>query len=144
MMLKKGELVEIWTRESMLEALGLNDEKFKFDTDDEIPATSASEYVFKFVKYGDTFNDVIVEDGSDSDQDVPFHYSGQDDNFPTFAQLFRTHNEDDLRRKVAENISTNGPPKTPLKEELKEERKKWFKQPMVEERKFKRPLKFFT
>ncbi|MFS7917710.1 hypothetical protein Hanom_Chr03g00192371 [Helianthus anomalus] len=142
---EEGELVENWTRESMLEALGMNDENLKFDIEEEIPTVPDSEYVFKFVEDADDFNDVIVEnDSSDSNQDVPFHYAGQDDNFPTFAELFRTHNEDDLRRKVAEKISTDGPPKTLSEEELREKIKKWFKQPMVEERKFKRPLKFFT
>ncbi|XP_022014914.1 pheromone-processing carboxypeptidase KEX1-like [Helianthus annuus] len=43
-------------------------------------------HVFKFVEDANDFNDVIVEDdSSDSDQDVPFHYAGQDDNFSTFA-----------------------------------------------------------
>ncbi|MFS7946805.1 hypothetical protein Hanom_Chr06g00540591 [Helianthus anomalus] len=142
---EEGELVENWTRESMLEALGMNDENLKFDNEDEIPTAPDSEYVFKFVEDADDFNDVIVEDdSSDSDQDVPFHYAGQDDNFPTFVEQFRTHNEDELRRKVAEKISTDGPPKTLSEEELREQGKKWFKQPMVEERKFKRTLKFFT
>ncbi|MFS7928245.1 hypothetical protein Hanom_Chr04g00318541 [Helianthus anomalus] len=111
-----GELVENWTRDSMLEALGLKDENLKFDIEDEIPTARDSEYVFKFVEDADDFNDVIVQDdSSDSDQDVPFHYAEQDDNFPTFAELFCTHNEDDLRRKVAEKISTEGPPKDTIK-----------------------------
>ncbi|KAJ0750073.1 hypothetical protein HanLR1_Chr05g0177671 [Helianthus annuus] len=142
---EEREVVENWTRDSMFEALGLKDGNLKFDIEDEIPTAPDSEYVFKFVEDADNFNDVIVEDdSSDSDQDVPFLYASQDDNFRTFAELFRTHNEDDLRRKVAEKISIKGPPKTLSKEELREERKKWFKQPQVEERKFKRPLKFFT
>ncbi|XP_022030470.1 protein ecdysoneless homolog [Helianthus annuus] len=121
---EEGELVENWTRELMLEALGMNDENLKFDIEDEIPTAPDSEYVFKFVEDAGNFNDVIVEDdSSDSDQDVPFHYAGQDDNFPTFAELFRTHNEDDLRRKVAKKISTDGPPKTLSEEELREKKK---------------------
>ncbi|MFS7946079.1 hypothetical protein Hanom_Chr06g00531811 [Helianthus anomalus] len=101
----------------MLEGLGLKDENFKFDIEDEIPTAPDNEYVFKFVENEDDFIDVIVEDdSSDSDQDVPFHYAGQDDNFPSFAEVFRTHNEDELRRKVAEKSSTEGPPKTLLEE----------------------------
>ncbi|MFS7965402.1 hypothetical protein Hanom_Chr09g00761841 [Helianthus anomalus] len=61
------------------------------------------------VDEADNFDDVIIKEGSDSDQD----------------------------------ISTDGIPKTISKEDLYAERKKWFR-PMQEERKFKRPLKFFT
>ncbi|MFS7989106.1 hypothetical protein Hanom_Chr11g01042821 [Helianthus anomalus] len=80
-----------------MEALVINDENFKFDIEDEIPTVQEGDYVFKMVDEAGSFDDVVMEDDSGSDQD----------------------------------------------EELHEERKKWFK-PMVEEIKFKRPLKFFT
>ncbi|MFS7913329.1 hypothetical protein Hanom_Chr02g00140571 [Helianthus anomalus] len=120
---KDGELVENWIRETMMEALGINDENFKFDIEDEIPTTTPdSEYVF------------MIEE--------PFHYSSKNsEDFPTFEDL--EHNQDDLRRKVDEKVSESGTPRTLTREELREERKKWFK-PIPEERKFKRPLKFFT
>ncbi|MFS7911135.1 hypothetical protein Hanom_Chr02g00114481 [Helianthus anomalus] len=47
---KTSELVENWTRESMLEVLGMNDEKFKFDVEDEIPTAPESEYVLSLWK----------------------------------------------------------------------------------------------
>ncbi|MFS7912958.1 hypothetical protein Hanom_Chr02g00136041 [Helianthus anomalus] len=109
----------------MLETLDMDDENLKFDIEEEIPATPDHEYVFKMVDEVDNFDDVIIEEGSYFDQDVPFHYT------------------DELRRKVVEKISTDGIPKIISKEDLHEERKKWFRQ-MPEERKFKRPLKFFT
>ncbi|MFS8021209.1 hypothetical protein Hanom_Chr16g01424771 [Helianthus anomalus] len=140
---EEGELVEKWTRESILETLDMDDNKFKFDIEEEIPPTPDREYVFKFVNEADNFDDVIIEEGSDSDQDVLFHYTGLDDDFPTFDELFRSHNEDELRRKVFEKIATDGIPKTILEEDLREEKKKWFRA-MPEEKKFKRSLKFFT
>ncbi|MFS7962807.1 hypothetical protein Hanom_Chr08g00730831 [Helianthus anomalus] len=140
---EEGELVENWTRKSMLETLDMEDDKFKFDIEEEIPATPDHEYVLKFVNEAYNFDDVIIVEGSYFDQDVPFHYTGLDDDFPTFNELFRSHNEDELRRKVVEKISKDGIPETISKEDLREEKKKWFRA-MPEERKFKRPLKFFT
>ncbi|KAF5804576.1 hypothetical protein HanRHA438_Chr05g0208311 [Helianthus annuus] len=101
---EEGEIVENWTRESMMEALGINDENIKFDIEDDIAkATPDSEGVFKMVDEADNFNNVIMEDDSESDQEVTFHYSNKDsEDFPTFAELFRTHNEDELKRKVVE------------------------------------------
>ncbi|MFS7912637.1 hypothetical protein Hanom_Chr02g00132261 [Helianthus anomalus] len=129
----------------MLDALGLRDENLKFDIEDAIPEVPDEDYVFKHVEDVDNLDDVVVEDGtSDSDNDVPPHSEGLDDDFPTFTELLRIHNEDDQRRKVAEKISTEGPLKVLTEEELGEERKRWFKKPLVEEKKFKRPLKFFT
>ncbi|MFS7946701.1 hypothetical protein Hanom_Chr06g00539401 [Helianthus anomalus] len=107
----------------MLESLDMDDDKFKFAIEEEIPATPDCENVFKMVDEVDNFDDVIFEDGSDSDQE--------------------SHNDDEHRRKVAEKISTDGISKTISKEDLREEIKKWFRA-MLEERKFKRLLMFFT
>ncbi|MFS7979946.1 hypothetical protein Hanom_Chr10g00933651 [Helianthus anomalus] len=87
---EEGELVENWTRESMKEALGLNEEdKFTFDFEKDIEDNGLdAEYVFEKVDESDNFNDVVIEDGSDSDNEVPIHYAGQDADFPTFAELF--------------------------------------------------------
>ncbi|MFS7995988.1 hypothetical protein Hanom_Chr12g01124611 [Helianthus anomalus] len=128
----------------MMEKLGVDDENFKFDFEEDIgTSTPDDEYVFKMVDDADNFDNIVVEDDSESDQDEPFHYSSKDsEDFPTFTELFRTHNEDDLRRRVEERVRDEGLPRTLTREELREERKKWFK-PMPEERKFKRPLKFF-
>ncbi|MFS7960794.1 hypothetical protein Hanom_Chr08g00707201 [Helianthus anomalus] len=100
------------------------------------------EYVFKMVDDADNFNDVVIEDDSDSDHEEQLHYSGRDSDFPTFTELFKTHNEDNLKRQIVEKLGEEGIPRKLSKEELREEHKKWFK-PMLGERKFKRPLKFF-
>ncbi|XP_022030805.1 glutamic acid-rich protein-like [Helianthus annuus] len=125
---EEGELDENRTRESMLEELDLKDGKLKFDIEQEIPPTPDREYTFKFMNEADNFHDVIIEDGSDdSEEDTPFHYSGVDDDFPTLNELFQSHNEDEVRRKVVEKIATEGVPETVSKEDLLEERKRWFK-----------------
>ncbi|MFS7945313.1 hypothetical protein Hanom_Chr06g00522821 [Helianthus anomalus] len=90
----------------MLEELGMDDGNLKFDIENDIPPSPESEYTFKFANEADYFKDVIIEEGSDiSDEDTPFHYSGVDDTFPTFAEMFKTHNEDEVRRKVVERNS---------------------------------------
>ncbi|MFS7996974.1 hypothetical protein Hanom_Chr12g01136251 [Helianthus anomalus] len=128
----------------MLEELGMDDEHMKFDIEDEIPPSPEREYSFKFVNEADNFKDVIIEEGSDvSDEDTPFHYSGVDDTFPTFNELFKSHNEENVRRKVVEWISTEGIPEIVPQEKLLEGRKKWFNV-MLKERKYKRPLQYFT
>ncbi|MFS7928945.1 hypothetical protein Hanom_Chr04g00326741 [Helianthus anomalus] len=92
----------------------------------------------------DNFNNVIIEEGSDiSEEDTPFHYFGVDDDFPTLTELFQSHNEDEVRRKVVERITTKGVPETVPQEDLLEERKRWFKV-MPKERKFKRSFQYFT
>ncbi|MFS7996362.1 hypothetical protein Hanom_Chr12g01129031 [Helianthus anomalus] len=116
------------TREEMLEELGMDDGNLKFDIEDDIPPSLEREYTFNFPNEADNFKDVIIEEGSDiSDEDTPFHYSGADDTFPTFAEMFKSHNEDEVRRKVVEMISTEGIPEVVPQEELLEGRKNWFK-----------------
>ncbi|XP_021996420.1 nucleoprotein TPR-like [Helianthus annuus] len=140
-----GEIVHNYTREEMMEMLGVDDENFKFDFEEDLGKTSPEgDYVFKMVDEVDNFDNVVMEDDSESDKDEPFHYSSKDsEDFLTFTELFSKHNEEDLRRRVEERVRDEGIPRTLTREELIEERKKWFK-PMLEERKFKRPLKFFT
>ncbi|MFS7906048.1 hypothetical protein Hanom_Chr01g00054781 [Helianthus anomalus] len=105
----------------MLEELGLDDGKFKFDIEDEIPSSPHKEYEFKYAQEADKYNDVIVEEGSDSsDEEIVFHYAG-----------------------IVEKITTEGVSRTVPRENLAEERKKWFKV-MPKERKFIRPLQYFT
>ncbi|MFS7986720.1 hypothetical protein Hanom_Chr11g01013621 [Helianthus anomalus] len=101
-----GVIVENWTRESMKEVLGLNDvDKFTSDFEKDIENNApGGDYVFKMVYDADNFNDVVIEDDSDSDHEKPMDYSGQDDDFPKFVELFRSQNEDDLRRKVVEKL----------------------------------------
>ncbi|KAF5779352.1 putative transcription factor bZIP family [Helianthus annuus] len=140
----EGELEVERTTESMLDELGMEDGHMMFDIEDEIPLSPEREYSFKFANEADNFKDVIIEEGSViSDEDTPFHYSGVDDTFPTFAEMFKTHNEDEVRRKVVERISSEGVPETVPQEELLEGQKKWFKV-MPKERKYKSPLQYFT
>ncbi|KAJ0508666.1 hypothetical protein HanRHA438_Chr11g0495851 [Helianthus annuus] len=140
----EGELEVPRTREEMLEELGMDDGNLKFDIEDEIPSSPEREYEFKLANEADNFNHVEVEEGSDiSEEDTPYRYSGVDDTFPTFAEMFKSQNEDELRRKVVEKISTEGIPETVPQETLLEGRKNWFKV-MPKERKYKRPLQYFT
>ncbi|MFS8007805.1 hypothetical protein Hanom_Chr14g01265321 [Helianthus anomalus] len=129
---EEGELVENWMRKTMKGAFN-----FEKDMEDNAPD---GDYVFKLVDEADNFNVVVIEDDSESDHEVLLHYCGQDAYFPTFDELFRTYYEDELKRKVAEKVAEEGIPRTLSREELRENRKKWFK-PKPEERKIKRPLK---
>ncbi|MFS7969973.1 hypothetical protein Hanom_Chr09g00815511 [Helianthus anomalus] len=119
----EGELEVPRSRAEMLEELGLDDGKFKFDIEDEIPSLPEKEYEFKYAHEADNFHHVEVEDSSNSsEEDTPFHYSGLDDSFPTLAEMFKVQNEDEIRRKVVEKISTEGIPRTIPRETLAEER----------------------
>ncbi|MFS7962433.1 hypothetical protein Hanom_Chr08g00726571 [Helianthus anomalus] len=112
----------------MLEELGLDNGKFKFDIEDEIPSSPEREYEFKYAQEADKYDDVIVEEASDSsDEETDFHYSGVDETFPSLAEMFKDQNEDEIRRKIVEKITTEGVPRTIPIENLAEERKKWFK-----------------
>ncbi|MFS7893008.1 hypothetical protein Hanom_Chr00s000796g01661591 [Helianthus anomalus] len=117
---------------------------FKFDIEDEKPQSPEKEYEFEYAAEADKYNEVIVEDASDSsDEETDFHYSGVDEIFPSFAEMYKDQNEDKIRRQIGEKISTEGVPKTIPRENLAEERKKWFKV-MPKERKSLRALQYFT
>ncbi|KAJ0694019.1 hypothetical protein HanPI659440_Chr15g0603981 [Helianthus annuus] len=140
----EGQLEVPRSRAEMLEELGLDDGKFKFDIEDEIPQSPKKEFEFRYAHEADHYNDVIVEDASDSsDEETDFHYSGVDETFPSLAEMFKDHNEDEVRRKIVEKITTEGVPTTIPRENLAEERKKWFKV-VSKERKSLRALQFFT
>ncbi|MFS7900064.1 hypothetical protein Hanom_Chr15g01395051 [Helianthus anomalus] len=128
----------------MLEKLGLEDGNFKFDIEDAIPSSPKKDYELKYANEADNFDHVEVDECSDiSEEDTPFHYSSIDDTFPTLAEMLKEHNEDEIRRKVVGKITTGGNPKVVPHETLIEGRKNWFKV-MPKERKFKRPLQYFT
>ncbi|MFS8006740.1 hypothetical protein Hanom_Chr14g01252731 [Helianthus anomalus] len=132
------------TRGEMLEELGLDDGNFKFDIEDEIPSSPDKEYDFKYAHEADNFNDVIVEAGSDtSEEDTPFHYSGVDDTFPTLAEMLRNKTKTTYEGKWLKRQTTEGIPQTVPQETLLEGKKNWFKV-MPKERKFRRPLQYFT
>ncbi|MFS7953983.1 hypothetical protein Hanom_Chr07g00625011 [Helianthus anomalus] len=139
-----GEVEVPRSRAEMLEEFGLDDGKFKFDIEDEIPQSPKKEYEFVYAAEAYKYDEEIVEDASNpSDEETNFHYSGVDETFPSFAEMFKDRNEDEIRRKIVEKISTEGVPKTIPRENLAEEQKKWFKV-MPKERKSLRALQYFT
>ncbi|MFS7946236.1 hypothetical protein Hanom_Chr06g00533651 [Helianthus anomalus] len=98
----------------------------QFDIEDEIPSSPEKEYEFKYANEADNFDHVEVEECSDiSEEDTPFHYSGIDDTFPTLAEMLKEQNEDEIRRKVVEKISTEGIPKVVPQETLLEDILSW-------------------
>ncbi|XP_022024417.1 glutamic acid-rich protein-like [Helianthus annuus] len=125
---QEGEVEVRRTRAEMLEELGLEDGKFKFDIEDEIPQLPAKDFEPRYAYEADHYDDVIVEDASDSsDDEIDFHYAGIDATFPSLAEMFKDRNEDEIKRKIVEKVSTEGVPETIPREILAEERKKWFK-----------------
>ncbi|KAJ0475758.1 hypothetical protein HanHA300_Chr13g0469291 [Helianthus annuus] len=115
----EGELEVPRSRAEMLEELGLDDGKFKFDIEDEIPSSPEKEYEFKYAQEADKYNDVLVEEASDSsDEETDFHYAGVDETFPLLAKMFKDQNEDEIRRKIVEKITTEGVPRTIPRENL--------------------------
>ncbi|KAJ0927045.1 hypothetical protein HanRHA438_Chr04g0178251 [Helianthus annuus] len=141
---QQGEVEVRRTRVEMLEELGLEDGKFKFDIEDEIPQSHVKDFEPRYPHEADHYDQVIVEDAPDSEEDgIDFHYEGEDATFPSFAEMFKDKNEDEIRRKIVEKISTEDIPEPVPREISAEERKRWFKN-MPKERKTLRALQFFT
>ncbi|MFS8024523.1 hypothetical protein Hanom_Chr16g01464251 [Helianthus anomalus] len=116
----EGELEVPRSIADMLEELGLDDGKFKFNIEDEIPPSPEREYEFKYAQKANQYNDVIVEEASDSfDEETDYHYSGVDEMFPSLTVMFKDHNEDEIRRNIIEKITTEGVPRTIPIENLK-------------------------
>ncbi|KAJ0570482.1 hypothetical protein HanHA300_Chr05g0178491 [Helianthus annuus] len=87
---QQGEVEVRRTRAEMLEELGLEDGKFKFDIEDEIPHSPAKDFEPRYPHEADHYDEVIVESASDSEEDrVDFHYEGEDVAFPTFTEMFQ-------------------------------------------------------
>ncbi|XP_035845253.1 trichohyalin-like [Helianthus annuus] len=106
---QQGEVEVKRTRAEMLEEFGLEDGKFKFDIEDEIPHSPAKDFEPRYPHEADHYDEVIVESASDSEEDkVDFHYEGEDVAFPTFTELFQEKNEDELRRKIEERTTGEG------------------------------------
>ncbi|XP_021999367.1 trigger factor-like [Helianthus annuus] len=122
---QQGEVEITRIRAEMLEELGLEDGKFKFDIEDEIPQSPAKDFEPRYPHEADHYDDVIVESASDSEEDrCDFHYQGEDAAFPSLAELFKDKNEDEIRRKIVEKISTEDIPELVPREIPAEERKK--------------------
>ncbi|KAF5775111.1 hypothetical protein HanXRQr2_Chr13g0608371 [Helianthus annuus] len=140
----EGEVEIVRTRAEMLEELGLEDGKFKFDIEDEIPQSPAKDFEPRFPLEADFYDNVIIETDSDSEEErMDFHYEGEDMSFPTFTELFQDMNQDDLRRKIEERIAYADMPEPVPRKISVEEKKRWFKV-MPKERKTLRALQYFT
>ncbi|KAJ0807707.1 putative Pterin-binding domain-containing protein [Helianthus annuus] len=132
------------TRAEMLEELGLEDGKFKFDIEDEIPQSPAKDFEPQFPLEAEYYDNVVVETDSDSEEErMDFHYEGEDMSFPTFTELFEDMNADVLRRKIEERVASADMPEPIPREIFAEEKKKWFKA-MPKERKPLKALQYFT
>ncbi|MFS7904716.1 hypothetical protein Hanom_Chr01g00039321 [Helianthus anomalus] len=102
---QEGEIEIQRTRIEMLEELGLEDGKFKFDIVDEIPQSPEKDFEPRYAYEADHYDEVIVKDASNSfDDETDFHYSGVDETFPSFAEMFKDRNEDEIRRKIIEKF----------------------------------------
>ncbi|MFS7915703.1 putative transcription factor bZIP family [Helianthus anomalus] len=86
---QQGEVEVRRTRAEMFEELGLEDGKFKFDIEDEIPQSPAKEFEPRFPLEADHYDNVIIETDSDSEEErIDFHYEGEDAAFPTFTEIY--------------------------------------------------------
>ncbi|MFS8006758.1 hypothetical protein Hanom_Chr14g01252931 [Helianthus anomalus] len=90
-----------------------NDDKKMMISKKHLRLSPEKEFEPRYAHEADHYNDVIVEDASDSsDKETDFHYSGVDETFPSFAEMFKDRNEDEIRRKVVEKVSSEGVPDT--------------------------------
>ncbi|XP_035843881.1 uncharacterized protein LOC118490381 [Helianthus annuus] len=140
----QGEVDIIRTRAEMLEELGLEDGKFKFDIEDEIPESPIKNFEPQFPLEAEFYDNVTIETDSDSEEErIDFHYEGEDMAFPTFTELFEDMNAELLKRKIEERVASADMPEPVPREISAEERKKWFRS-MPKERKPLRALQYFT
>ncbi|MFS7996996.1 hypothetical protein Hanom_Chr12g01136531 [Helianthus anomalus] len=78
-----------YSREELMEMMGINDESFKFDFEEELEKINPNEpesYVFKDVSDANDFNNFVMEDDTDSDNYELFRYPGEgSEDFPMCA-----------------------------------------------------------
>ncbi|MFS7954120.1 hypothetical protein Hanom_Chr07g00626581 [Helianthus anomalus] len=78
----------------------LNDEINEQEEDHQQESSSSGKqhvdhYEFKYAQEADKYDEVIVEEASDSsDEETNFHYSCVDDTFPSLAEIFKDQKED--------------------------------------------------
>ncbi|XP_022020239.1 MATH and LRR domain-containing protein PFE0570w-like [Helianthus annuus] len=135
---EEGEIRHTYTLDEVLKIFNVNEDEFKFAFEEELNAFDINhqpEYEYKYVEDADVYDRVDVEDCTDEDI-----LNEDTSEFPTLMEFFSEENREDLRRKVAEILKDKNFDGT-TKDPLKEERKKWFKE--SNERKFKRPLKYY-
>ncbi|XP_022019031.1 protein PFC0760c-like [Helianthus annuus] len=133
-----GEIRHTYTLDEVLKMFNVNENEFKFDFKEELNAFDINhqpEYEYKYVEEADVYDRVEVEDCIDEDS-----MNEDTSEFPTLMEFFSQENRDELRRKVAEILKDKNFDGT-TKDPPKEERKKWFRN--SNERRFKRPLKFY-
>ncbi|MFS7965773.1 hypothetical protein Hanom_Chr09g00766131 [Helianthus anomalus] len=117
---EEGEFRHVYTMKDIVEITRIADPDFKFDFEEELNAFDVNQqpdYEYKYVEEADVYDRVEVEDCTDEES-----------------------NADELRRKVAKCLKDKNFDGT-TKDPQKEEHKKWFRK--SNERKFKRPLKFY-
>ncbi|XP_022024970.1 eukaryotic translation initiation factor 5B-like [Helianthus annuus] len=117
-----------------------------FDLEEDLESfdiNKQKDYKYDYVEDADQDDRIEVEDCSDS-EDVPEDTS----KLPTLMEFFAAENREALRQKVTEAVNENvfenlkKDAETESQSNVeKEDRSKWFKD--SNERKFKRPLKFF-
>ncbi|KAJ0581070.1 hypothetical protein HanHA300_Chr04g0136741 [Helianthus annuus] len=135
---EEGEFRHIYTMNDIIEMMRINDPDFKFDFEEELNAFDMNqqpEYQYKYVEEADNYDQVEIEDCSDEE-----NVNVDTSNFPTLVEFFSQENIDELRRKVEECLKDKNFDGT-TKDAQCEERKKWFRK--SNERKFKRPLKYY-
>ncbi|XP_022026769.1 protein PFC0760c-like [Helianthus annuus] len=122
---------------------GHDENSFEFDFEEELNSINIAkpdDYVFNYIPEADNYDNVVVE--YDSDDEIT-KYSGEGtDDFPTFQEMFDEETQNLLKRKIEETTKDGVSPRL-SKDEIREARKTWFKL-MAKERKFRRPLAFFT
>ncbi|XP_022024781.1 FK506-binding protein 4-like [Helianthus annuus] len=135
---EEGEIRHTYTLDEVLKMFNVNENEFNFDFEEELNAFDINhqpEYKYKYVEDADMYDKVEVEDCSDEEG-----ITEDTSNLPTLMEFFTDENRDEFRRKVSEILKDKNFDGT-TKDPLKEERKKWFKE--SNERKFKRPLKYY-
>ncbi|MFS7987400.1 hypothetical protein Hanom_Chr11g01022221 [Helianthus anomalus] len=135
---EEGEIRHTYTLDEIIKMSHIDESTFKFDFEEELnqfDINQQPDYQYKYVEEDDNYDRVEVEDCSDEEsQNVDTSDS------PTLVEFFSQENIDELRRKVEECLNDKNFDGT-LKDEQREERRKWFRKSI--ERKFKRSLKFY-
>ncbi|XP_022031603.1 trigger factor-like [Helianthus annuus] len=135
---EEGEIRHTYTLDEVLKMFNVKEDDFKFDFEEELNAFDINhqrDYEYNYVEDVDVYDRVEVEDCTDDESEKE-----DTSQLPTLMEFFTEENRDELRRKVAEILKDKNFDGT-TKDPLKEERKKWFKE--SNERKFKRPLKYY-
>ncbi|MFS8008231.1 hypothetical protein Hanom_Chr14g01270271 [Helianthus anomalus] len=96
--------------------------------------------MFKYIPEADDYNNVVVED--DSDDEIAKYYGEGTNDFSTFQEMFNEETQNLWKRKIDEMTKDDLSPRL-SKDEIRKAWKTWFKL-MPKERKFRRPLAFFT